>query len=148
MKRGRLAATPSTKLANGTFYKSRDGNKIEMKPEMTNTENSILLPNWLTSLGREVWLDNINYCTPVLTDADVNCFAIYCNLMGLIQQYYMEGKRPSFDYLSEARKLSELFGLCGAKSRVIDDSAGSSSANPFNKSRRGYDGWSSHGSAS
>jgi hypothetical protein len=140
MRRGRVEKLPSERLAEGTFRKDLHANKIELKP-MTRTPVFIYPPEWLTPDGKIVWEENIKNCTPSLEDADVNCFGMFCNMMGLIQQCYKAGKRPSFDYLTETRKLAELFGLCGARSRVVDNSATSSSDNPFRNSRRRSAGW-------
>jgi phage terminase small subunit len=141
MKRGRKGELPSVKIANGTYREDEDGHRIDLKPEEMKSGKDIPLPDWLTPEAKKFWLDNVDKCVPPLIEADTNCFAMYANLMGFIAISYRNLKSPGLDRLVEARRLAEAFGLCGAKSRVVDAPPSSDTANPF-KTRRRANGWS------
>jgi phage terminase small subunit len=88
MRRGRKAELLSVKIASGTYREDEDGHRIELKPEAIVSENTIPMPDWLTAEGKRIWQEDINHCVPPLTEADTNCFAMYCNLMGFIAISY------------------------------------------------------------
>lgn len=132
MKRGRLPETPSTKLARGTIRPARDGQKCEVIVPAGLPQQ----PTWLTDAGQQEWLDAIARVAVgrIVTEADSALFGVLCNLMGSIGAAWQAGEVPPAAFLTEARRLSELFGLAGSKSRVgapIQKAA----ENPFAKLR-------------
>jgi len=76
-------------------------------------------PDWLTPEGREVWAVDIVRVERgrLATERDSTSFANYANLQGQIIKAWRLGETPPAAYLSESRKLAEIFGLCGAQSR-------------------------------
>jgi hypothetical protein len=126
MKRGAKPPLPSTKVARGTYKRSRDLGKFELIPP----DAMPVRPAWLTAAGEEVWIDNVGRAMPPLTEADSVVFAIFCNTVGAIGQAYMSGGVPPVAAQAEARRLGELFGLAGALSRVGREGA-PKEPNPF-----------------
>ncbi len=130
MKRGPKAELPSTKMARGTFQPCRDGGVVEIvAPDALPVQ-----PEWLTDAGRQVWLDDIGRVAggKLVTEADSTMFANYCNLQGAISLAWRANEVPPAAMLMEARKMQEMFGLAGAKSRVAKaGGAGGAPSNPF-----------------
>lgn len=134
MKRGPKPELPSTKVARGTLQPVRDAGRIEMvEPDALPNQ-----PDWLTPAGEEVWQDNVGRVaqTKLANERDSTLFATYCNLVGACVMAWRAGEAPPAAYLTEVRRLSELFGLAGARSRIrngaIDGKAGQ---NPFVRNR-------------
>jgi hypothetical protein len=63
-------------------------------------------------------------------------FALFCNLTGDIAQTVRAGKAVSIAAQTAARRLGELLGLAGPKSRIMDNPAQDGSRNPFARRRR------------
>jgi phage terminase small subunit len=114
MQRGPKAQLPSEKRAKGTFQKSRDGNKVEIIERMSTPQQ----PDWLTSEAQEVWLDDIGR-VKLATEADTTLFANYCSLQGaLVKAIRQGGEMPPISAFTEVRKMQEVLGIGGARSRV------------------------------
>nr|WP_313427032.1 hypothetical protein [Brevundimonas diminuta] len=133
MKPGPKPKPPAVKKAQGSFQPSRGGDLVEISTLSDLPER----PDWLTTAGEEVWIDDITRVTAgsLVTARDSTVFATYCNLMGAIIETWRSGEVPPAAHLSEARKMAEQFGIFGRKSRLIAD-AGAAPTNPF--ARNGF----------
>lgn len=134
MNRGPKAQLPSEKLAKGTYRKARDGNSVEIV-EPTSLP---VQPDWLSTEGEMIWQDEIGRVGAQLlaTEKDSTAFANYCNLQGAIVQAYRAKEMPPAAYLAECRKLQELFGIAGARSRIQKGGSTAPAGNPFSRNGR------------
>ncbi len=131
MKRGPKPELPSTKAVRGTLQRCRDAGRIEVvEPDALPAK-----PDWLTTAGEEVWIDDIGRVSVgrLVTERDSTMFANYCNLQGAITMAWRSGEVPPAAHLMEARKMAEQFGIFGAKSRLKVDGDGGKTSNPFAK---------------
>lgn len=130
MKPGPKPKPPAVKKAQGSFQPSRGGDLVEISTPSGLPQR----PDWLTTAGEEVWIDDIARVTEgsLVSERDSTMFATYCNLVGAIAETWKSGEVPPAAHLSEARKMAEQFGINGRKSRLIAD-AGSEKTNPFTR---------------
>lgn len=116
MKRGPVALTPAEKLSRGTTNATRDRKRFVV------TEPGALpqKPDNLTEAGEAVWLDILPVISSnrLASEGDELTLANLCNLQGAINGVFAAGGVPPAAFLSECRKLCEIYGLCGARSRV------------------------------
>ena len=137
MNRGPKPQLPSEKAARGTLRKHRDGDVIEVvEPNALPMQ-----PDWLTAEGQEVWQDDLGrvIASKLATERDSTAFANLCNLQGMIVKCWRAGEAPPVTALVEVRRLQELFGIAGARSRLRVKGMGTNEGtNPFsrNGSRR------------
>lgn len=132
MKGGHKPQPPSEKRARGTFRPDRDGGKIEVViPTALPVQ-----PTWLTEAGQQEWLDLIGRVasTRLATEIDSALLGTLANLLGAMAQAWQSDSAPPASYITEARRLAELFGLAGAKSRV-GAPAPRADVNPFMRTR-------------
>jgi len=131
MKRGPKATPPAEKHARGTFQPSRDG----VKTEILIAGSPPAQPDYLTPEAEIVWQEEIGRVMATgVTEIDSSLFARYCSLEALIRKAFMGNEPPPAAFLTEARRMAELLGIAGRKSRVgkvADDPTKSS--NPFAK---------------
>ena len=136
MKRGPKPQLPEIKRQRGTYRPCRDnGPKIELAAPGDLPQK----PNWLTAAGEQVWIDDIGRVASVglVTELDTTCFGTYCNLQGAAILVWRAGGVPPITALAEIRKLAEIFGIAGARSRIGTSGAGSeAAANPFSRFKR------------
>lgn len=134
MKRGPKPTLPSTKAARGTLQPCRDGGVIEL----AEPDSLPMQPDWLTTAGQEVWLDDMGRVAEgrLVSERDSTMFATFCNLQGAILLAWRAGEVPPAAHLMEARKMAEQFGIFGAKSRLKVGGDGLRSANPFSRSAK------------
>lgn len=133
MKPGPKPKPPAMKRAQGTFQPSRGGDLIEISA-VSGGSNLPQRPDWLTTAGEEVWMDDIARVSngSLVTERDSTVFGTYCNLMGAIIATWRLGEVPPAAHLSEARKMAEQFGIFGRKSRLVAGDTGEKT-NPFLK---------------
>lgn len=133
MQRGHKPETPSTKQARGTFRPVRDAHKCEVIVPTALPQQ----PSWLTDAGQQEWLDAIGRVAAgrIVTEADSALFGTLCNLLGALGLAWQSGAVPPAAHLTEARRLAELFGLAGSKSRVGTPPPGKPADNPFMRHR-------------
>jgi hypothetical protein len=133
MNRGPKRQLPSEKRARGTFQKVRDANTIEI----IEADAMPQMPDWLSAEAQEIWLEDLGRVTAhrLVTEKDTSAFANYCALQALIVLCFKKGEAPAITALSEVRKLQELFGIGGAKSRLQVKPA-NGSGNPFVRNGR------------
>jgi hypothetical protein len=135
MQRGRKPDLPSVKRRRGTFRADRDAGRFEI----VVPSDPPIMPSWLTEAGKSAWLDNVGRVmqSGLCTELDSDLFANYCNLIGAIGQAWAAGEVPPSWAIGEARRLGELLGLAGARSRLLrHGGAPADPNNPFlNRSR-------------
>lgn len=132
MQRGPKAQLPSEKRAKGTFQKSRDGNKVQVIEPMSTPQQ----PDWLTVEAQEVWLDDIGR-VKLATESDTTLFANYCSLQGAIVKAIRQGgEMPPISAFTEVRKMQEVLGIGGARSRVGLAPEGGKGGNVFGRNGR------------
>lgn len=129
MQRGRKAEPPSQKAARGTLQKCRDADRTEiLVPGSPPVQ-----PDYLTPEAIDVWQEEIGRVMGTgVTETDSALFGRYCSLEALIRKAFESGVPPPAAYLTEARRMAELLGIAGRKSRVGkvgDDPI--KNANPF-----------------
>jgi hypothetical protein len=134
MRRGPKPETPSVKANGGTFRPHRDRFKVEVVTPNT----SPVEPDWLSAAGELIWRENITWAMALgLTEHDSVIFALFCNLTGDIAQTVRAGKAVSIAAQTEARRLGELLGLAGPKSRIMDNGPPPAAGlNPFARRRQ------------
>ena len=134
MKRGPKPTLTLTKAARGTLQPCREAGVIEL----AEPESLPMQPDWLTTAGEEVWLDDMGRVAAgkLASERDSTVFANYCNLQGAILLAWRSGEVPPAAHLMEARKMAEQFGIFGAKSRLKVGGEGLRSANPFVRNGR------------
>ena len=134
MRRGPKPELPWVKASSGTFRPHRDRFKVEVLTSCTLP----VKPDWLTATGDLIWHDNIARAATIgITEHDSVVFAIFCNLTGEIAQAMRAGKMVSIAAQTEVRRLAELLGLAGPKSRVIvKNPPPETGLNPFARRRQ------------
>jgi len=128
MQRGPKAQLPSEKRAKGTFQPSRDGNRVQVIEPMSTPQQ----PDWLTDEAQEIWLDDIGR-VKLATESDSTLFANYCSLQGAIVKAIRVGEMPPISAFAEVRKMQEVLGIAGARSRVGVAPEGGKAGNVFAK---------------
>ena len=133
MRRGPKPETPSVKANGGTFRPHRDRLKVEVVASGALPAK----PDWLSAAGQTIWDENVARAAAVgVTEHDTVIFAIFCNLTGEIAQAVRADRVVSVAAQTEVRRLGELLGLAGPKSRIIvDNSAPEGGGNPFVRRR-------------
>jgi phage terminase small subunit len=136
MQRGRKAEPPSQKLARGTLQPCRDGGKTEIIVPGSPPAQ----PDYLTPEAIDVWQEEIGRVMATgVVEIDSSLFARYCSIEALIRQAFKAGgEPPPAAYLTEARRMGELLGIAGRKSRVgkvTDDPI--KQVNPFRRNGHG-----------
>jgi len=118
MNRGKKPMSPKTKEKRGTFQKAKDGDKHEFvmpddPPEM---------PKGITAGAKVVWQDNHAHVTAsgvCLADSDL--FRTYCEMVADERMRWEDPNLPNPNgaFIGERRRIAELLGIAGPKSRVI-----------------------------
>lgn len=131
MQRGPLAGPPSQKLARGTFKPSRDGDLAEI----VTTSDPPMMPD-LTPEAEIVWQQQLpRVMATGVVELDSEFFSIYCHLIAAIRKVHAVGDAAPASHYTEARRLSELLGIAGPKSRVGRTPPQKPVSNPFSKLR-------------
>jgi hypothetical protein len=134
MRRGPKPETPSVKANGGTFRPHRD----QLKVEVVTPSALPVKPDWLSAAGELIWEENVDRAAKIgVTAHDSVIFTIFCNLTGEIAQTVRAGKVVSVAAQTEVRRLAELLGMAGPKSRVITrNSPPEAGSNPFARRRQ------------
>ncbi len=130
---GHKPGLPSEKMARGTYRPDRHGNIVEL----VEPDSMPARPDWLTPEGEEVWMDDIGRVSAhrLVGEKDATVFGSYCNLMGAMIKAWRAGECPPIAAIAEARKMAELFGIAGARSR-LKVAAQAETTNPFSRNGR------------
>jgi hypothetical protein len=131
MQRGPKAQLPSEKKAKGTYQPARDGHRVEIIEPISTPKQ----PDWLTGEAEEVWLDDIGR-VKLATESDSSLFANYCSLQGAIVKAIRAGETPPIAAFTEVRKMQEVLGIGGARSRVGVMPEGGKTGNVFARNGR------------
>ena len=76
-------------------------------------------PAYLSEGALAVWAEDIERVVACgAVEADSNCFATYCELEAAIRTAWLETTIPKAAYLVELRRLRELLGIAGYRSRL------------------------------
>jgi hypothetical protein len=128
VKRGTKPSPPSQQVAWGTYRRDRD------LVEVIEPDGLPQRPECLTPEGEEVWMDDVGRVAAhrLVGEKDATAFGTYCNLMGAQIKAWRAGECPPIAAITETRKLQELFGICGARSRLRVASQ-EPSTNPFSR---------------
>jgi hypothetical protein len=125
--------TPSEKRRRGTLRPCREVGVVEL----VEPDALPIMPDWLTAEGRDAWLENVGRvaATRLVNERDSALFAVLCNLQGNLAACWAAGDVPPAAHLGEFRRLCELFGLAGARSRLTF-AIERSEVNPFSRNGR------------
>ncbi|KTT98689.1 hypothetical protein [Sphingomonas sanguinis] len=130
MKTGRRIANPTAKALAGTFRADRHADITEIG---TPAKSAPIPPRYLTKEARSVWreeLDRVTACG--ITDADSSLFARYCTMEALYRDQISAGELPKAALLTELRRMAELLGIAGLRSRLARvGTADKPTASPF-----------------
>lgn len=104
-----------------------------MRVELIEPGSLPIQPEWLTPAGQEIWHDDIGRVSThrLVSESDSTLFTTYCNLQGACSLAWKAGEVPPAAHLMEVRKLAEIFGIAGGKSRVKIGGDGPKPSNPF-----------------
>lgn len=117
MKAGRRPIAPIEAKARGTSRADRHG----MRVEHFAPDDPPVQPEGMSTGGRAVWDEEVTRAIAAgACEFDSSLFASYCELTAAIRVAWGSGEPPipPAAHLSEHRKLAELFGLAGRRSRV------------------------------
>lgn len=136
MNRGRKAEPPSQKAARGTIQPCRDAGRTEV----IVAGSPPVQPEYLSPEAIDVWQEELGRVMATgVVEIDSSLFARYCSLEALIRKAFRAGgEAPPAAYLTEARRMAELLGIAGRKSRVgkvADDPT--KEVNPFRRNGHG-----------
>jgi hypothetical protein len=125
----------SEKRARGTLRPCREAGIVEIAAP----DRLPLMPAWLTAEGEVEWADLLPRVAALASEVDSALLGQLANLQGAMATCWRGGEVPPAAYLSEHRRLSELFGIAGARSRLVVGAGKGSEANPFlaNGKKRG-----------
>lgn len=127
MRPGRTPIAPTEAALRGTRRADRHATRAEA---YTPTDPPVQ-PEQMTDAARAVWDDEVTRAIAAgACEFDSSLFASYCELTAAIRQGWTagEGPIPPAAHLSEHRKMAELFGLAGRRSRVGTAPPGSGNA--------------------
>jgi phage terminase small subunit len=126
---------PSEKKQHGTFRPCRDGGRFEL-PEADTVPQK---PDNLSAEAEAIWDEDLPraIAAGTVTELDSTLFRNYCNLQAAIDKCHAAGSVPPGAHLAEARRLQELLGLSGKRSRMTRENRAIDPRNPFaNNGRR------------
>src|SRR5689334_19172274 len=117
MNRGAKRLPPRLKVLTGSYRRDRDAHAVELGV----TEGTPTPPAWLPPDAVAVWNETWPRVAglKLVGKQDAGVFANYCALTAALARAWRGNTAPPpAALLSEHRKVSELLGLAGAKSRV------------------------------
>lgn len=140
MKRGPKPELPSVKAARGTFKPSRDGDKVEI----VVAGDPPVMPDWMQrraggddqdafrARAVAIWEEVAGRVIQTgVTELDSNLLARYCAVQAAAEQLMERGEMPPSAALAELRRMEELLGIAGPKSRVARLQDAGRNHNPF-----------------
>nr|WP_317893657.1 hypothetical protein [uncultured Sphingomonas sp.] len=129
MKRGPKQKSIATKKLAGTYRDCVDGDTVALAV----VANGPVTPGYLTAEARLVWDEELARVVACgATEADSSIFARYCEMEASFRVSIIAGELPTSALITELRRVAELLGIAGQRSRLAKASAGqSASASPF-----------------
>jgi hypothetical protein len=135
---GRKRLPPAEKIARGTYQPCEDDGVVELGHVVLTGPNDLpQRPDFLTAEGEEVWMDNVARVVSngLIGERDSELFATYCNLQGKCRLAWQIGEIPPPAETRLVIKLSEYFGIAGAKSRTVKLAQGGEQKRVFSNYR-------------
>lgn len=122
MKTGRRIANPSAKALAGTYRSDRHADITEFA---TPAKSAPTPPRYLTKEARAVWREEVDRVVACgITDADSSLFARYCTMEAAYRAQIAAGELPKAALLTELRRMAELLGIAGLRSRLARTGGG------------------------
>lgn len=117
MQRGRKPDPPAVKASR---LGKLPGTEDFGRQELVVPGSPPMMPEYLTPKAQIVWQEEIGRVMSVgVVEVDSSLFARYCSLEALVRQSLEAGAEPPpAAYLTELRRMGELLGIAGRKSRV------------------------------
>lgn len=116
MKAGRRIANPASKALAGTYRKDRHG---DIAPISTVPATAPVMPQGLSQAAQTIWTEEARrVATAGTTEADSSLFARYCEMEAWARAAFAGGELPKLALLTELRRVGELLGIAGARSRL------------------------------
>lgn len=138
MKRGPKPQTPATKEKRGTLRPDRDGPRTVQSVSVITPGDPPQMPDYLTAEAQEVWLEELGrVMISGVGERDSALFATYCSTEALVRKAFIAGEPPPAAYLTELRRMRELLGIAGPRTRTGAKPGGTQSIdNPFQRNGR------------
>lgn len=135
MKRGPKPEARATKVQRGTLQPCRDGGAVV---ELVTAVDPPMMPDYLSDAAKEVWIEQIGrVMLGGIGDRDSLLFARYCATEALARTAFAAGEPPPSAYLSELRRMEELLGIAGPRTRQTGKPGGATTIeNPFARNGR------------
>lgn len=134
MKRGPKKQTPIEKAKRNTLRKDRDGGSAVV---MHSAGDAPAMPEYLQPEAKDVWLEEIGrVMVSGVSEMDSSIFATYCSLEACVRKAFKENTAPPAAYLTELRRMRELLGIAGPRTRLGAKQGGAQTDNPFAKNGR------------
>ncbi|WP_294196517.1 hypothetical protein [uncultured Sphingomonas sp.] len=135
MKSGRRVANPQHKQLQGTYRKDRHSDIAVTADPMPNTP---VRPAYMSEEGKLVWNEEVTRVIACgATEADSSLFARYCEIEATFRMTVMSGEPPVASLLTELRRMGELLGIGGLRSRLAKTgTAAPATASPFTTRKR------------
>lgn len=130
MKRGAKPLPREVKIARGTLQPCRDAGPGY---EIVSRGEPPIAPDYLKPEAQEVWIEEIGRVMAFgVSEKDSSLFARYCATEALARKAFLAGEPPPAAYLTELRRMAELLGIAGPRTRVGARPDGpTNSSNPF-----------------
>jgi hypothetical protein len=134
MKRGPKPQLPATKEKRGTLRPDRDAGKAV---EVFSPGDPPVAPDYLMPAAQEVWIEEISRVMLAgVTERDSSLFATYCATEAMVRAAFLSNEPPPAAYLTELRRMRELLGIAGPRTRIGKAPGGAQTENPFARNGR------------
>lgn len=101
--------------------------------EIVGANDPPVTPDYLSPEAQIVWQEEVARVMSVgVCELDSSIFGRYCSIEAVVRNVHANGQAAPAAYLTELRRMAELLGIAGPKSRVQKVDQGKSS-NPFGK---------------
>lgn len=116
MKTGRRITNPSPKMLAGTYRKDRHADIMGLAAP---ARNEPVMPAYLTVGAKLVWNKEMRRVAACgVTEADSSLFARYWECEAAFRIEVLAGGLPKSALLTELRRMAELLGIAGLRSRL------------------------------
>jgi hypothetical protein len=132
MKPGPKPQPLAVQKARGTVEPWRDGDKVQI----VTTDDPPSQPEIMTAEVQAMWQEQLPRVMQAgAVELDSELFSTYCHVAVALRKCWTAGEVPPASHLTEFRRLSELLGIAGPKSRVGRAPPSKPAGNPFSKRR-------------
>lgn len=117
MRPGTKTLPVAEKHKRGTYQPCRDAGKVDI----IGSDDPPAMPDRLSPGAQMIWTEDLGrVMSSGVNELDSALFANYCELQAAIREAWADpnGKPPPVGALVEVRKMAELLGIAGPKSRV------------------------------